>query len=301
MKRLTGVFVLLVVLAAAAGAAPLGQNEAYVLLHNSAVYSEKGGKLTWIEGLTIGDKVAITSRVTKFKQDGQDREFLRVKAPDGQEGWTRAAFLAPKSSLAVVKADEAIVYSEPREVKITSRHISNMTIVAVLQDGSAGSFAKVVAYDRLQNRLFSDATFVSVDDLTTSDVDINAVILYTAAVTSKDKGVKTNLLKVATTKYGGSIFLPQLQAASEDAPATAKPVIAASGSYTVNVDNVNVRSAPDEKNGQVVGKLNKGDKVTVKETTSQTFTVGGSTAAWFHVESPDGWVFGSFLDEDVGE
>ena len=295
MKRLAFVLLLLGILTAYAAAAPLAQNEAYVLVHGSALWLDNGPKLTWVENLTIGDKVTLLNRTAKFKQDGEDKEFVRIKAPDGKEGWVRTPYLSVKSSLAVVKADAAMIYSEPREVKITSRSISNMTLVAVLQDGSTGSFAKVQGYDRAQKRLFTDATFVSVDDLTTAEVDVNAVILYTVAVSSDDQAVKKNLLKVAMTKYGGTIFLPNLQAAAGVVPAAAKNTTPSVGTYVVNDDNVNVRSAPDEKTGQVIGKLNKGTKVDVTEMTSQTYTVGENTAAWFHVKAPDGWVFGSFL------
>ncbi len=296
MKRSIVVLMILATVSAFVGAAPLAQNEAWVLVNGSAVWQEKGGKLTWLENLTIGDKVTLTSRVSKFKQDGDDREFIKVKAPDGKEGWVRTLMLSMKSSLAVVKVDKSLVYSEPREVKITSKYISNMTLVAVLQDGSTGSFAKVQAYDRAQKRFFTDATFVSVDDLTTSDVDINATILYTTAVSSDDQGIKKNLLKVAITKYGGTVFLPMIQAAAGLEPVVAKDLTPASGTFVVNDDDVNIRSIPDEKSGQVVGKLAKGAKVDVSEKTSQTYTVGDSTAPWYHIKSPDGWVFGSFLD-----
>ena len=296
MKRLIAVFMLLGVLTMFAFATPLAPNEAYVLINGCAMWQDSGVKLTWTENLTLGDKVTLLNRASKFKQDGEDREFLRAKAPDGKEGWVRTPYLSMKSSLAVVKADKAIIYSEPREVKITSRFVSNMTLVAVLQDGSTGGFAKIQGYDRAQKRLFTDSTFVSVDDLTTADMDINAVILYTVAVSSDDPALKKNLLKVAITKYGGTIFLPALQSASGVAPVVVKDTTPAVGAYVVNDDNVNVRSAPDEKNGQVVGKLSKGTHVDVTEMTSQTSTVGDSTAAWFHIKNPDGWVFGSFLD-----
>jgi uncharacterized protein YgiM (DUF1202 family) len=294
MKRKVLALVLLAVVTTIAAAAPLAQNEAFVLLNGLALWQDDKAKLTWMENLAIGDRVTLLNRTSKFKQDGQDRDFVRIKAPDGKEGWVRQPFIASKASLAVVKADQAVIYSEPREVKITSRYVSSMTIVAVLQDGSTGSYAKIQGYDRAQKTLFTDATFVSVDDLTISEMDINAVILYTVAV--DDPKVKNNLLKLAMTKYGGSIFLPNLQAAAGVAPVAARDTRPATGAYLVNDDNVNVRSTPDEKSGQVVGKLNTGAQVDVTEMTSQTYTVGNSNAAWFHIKNPDGWVFGSFLE-----
>ena len=297
MKTSVVVVLLLCALAMFAFAAPLAPNEAYILLNGCAMWQDTGAKLTWTENLTLGDKVTLQNRTSKFKQDGEDKEFVRVKAPDGKDGWVRTPYLSMKSSLAIVKADKAVIYSEPREVKITSKFVSNMTLVAVLQDGSTGGFAKIQGYDRAQKRLFTDSTFVSLDDLTMADADINAVILYTVAVSSDDLALKKNLLKVALAKYGSTIFLGNLQAAAGVAPSAVKDTTPANAVYFVNDDNVNVRSIPDEKNGQVVAQLSTGVRVEVTEMTTQTYTVGDSTAAWFHIKSPDGWVFGSFLGQ----
>jgi hypothetical protein len=163
----------------------------------------------------------------------------------------------------------------------------------VLQDGTGGGFARILGYDRLQKRLFTDATYVDLDDLSMADTDVNAAILYTVAVTSDAPAVKASLLKVAMAKYGDSIFLPQLQAAAGVAPTRA--TTSASGTYVVDFDNVNVRAAPDEKTGQVIGKLMKGARVEVTEMTKDSFLVAGNRAPWYHAADPDGWVFGASL------
>ncbi len=78
--------------------------------------------------------------------------------------------------------------------------------------------------------------------------------------------------------------------------AFATDTMPASGTYVVNDDDVNVRAAPDVRTGQVIGRLNRGAVVEVVEMTRLTFTVGEITAAWFHIKSPDGWIFGWYLD-----
>ena len=298
MKRFAVLLVLLASVAAFAGAAPLpAQNEAYVILNGTPMYQDKDAKLTWVESLTVGDKVTLLNKTSKFKLSGVEADYVRVRALSGKEGWILPLYVSSKSSLAVVKADKAVVYSEPRDVKVTSRSISGMTVVAVLQDGSTGTFAKIQGYDPASApKLFLDSTFVSVDDLTTSDVDINAAILYAVATASKDTAVKQNLLKVAINKYGGTIFLARLQAAAGLAPVVEKEVIPSVGTYVVGFDNVNVRATPDEKNGKVIGQLNKGQAVDVSEVTSQNYTIGANTAPWYHLVDPDGWVFGASLE-----
>ena len=141
----------------------------------------------------------------------------------------------------------------------------------------------------------SDATFVPTDNLSTSDVDVNAAILYTVAAASKNADVKKNLLNLAITKYGGSVFAPKIQQALGPAPAAAKETMPAAGTWVVDFDNVNVRDAPDEVNGKVISKLNKGDVVEVTDTTTKDYTIGANTAPWFKIVDPAGWVFGASI------
>ena len=80
------------------------------------------------------------------------------------------------------------------------------------------------------------------------------------------------------------------------APTGVIETIPAAGAYVVNSDRVNVRVAPDAQQGKVVGTLNKGASVEVVEMTVLTFVVQGMRSAWFHIRSPEGWVYGYFLD-----
>jgi uncharacterized protein YgiM (DUF1202 family) len=265
MNKTIAVSVLLLLIGMLAFAAPTGPNEAYVILNNLALYSESGGTLKWAESLAIGDKVVLLNRTSKFKVEGKEREYTKVRSPSAKEGWVLGPYIAAKSALGVVKADSAVVYSEPRDVKITAKHISNLTIVAVMQEGGAAGFVKVVCHDIAQNAYFTDPVFVSSDDLT-----------------------------VAANKYGSSLFIGRIQEAMGTGGAP-RATTATSGRYSVNSDKVNVRGAPDEKASQVVAQLNNGDEVSVIEMTSQSYTVDGQTARWFRVEDPSGWIFGSFL------
>ena len=83
-------------------------------------------------------------------------------------------------------------------------------------------------------------------------------------------------------------------AGSAEAPSVA--TIFASGPYIVNSDRVNVRGSPDVAGGKVIGQLNKGAVVVVKEMTRLYYPVQGMRAAWFHISNPDGWIYGYFLD-----
>lgn len=281
------------------GSVYLSQSEAYVILNGLAFYKEEGGSLKWKEGLVIGDRVGLTNRIQKFKIDGKEFEYAKIKSPSGQEGWARVPYLVNKSALAVVKADEAIVYSEPRDVKITNKTISNMTIVAVLQEGSTSGFSKIVCVDTAKNAYYTDPIFVSRDDLAFADSDVNATILYITATGSKNASIKANLYKVIEKRYSNSLFFEKIKAVLSPSPAVEavdKPTVKTSGSFLINDNNVNVRAKPDEVNGEVLTQLNNGDKVEVIEVTAQKYTIGDQTSVWYRIEQPAGWVFGIFMN-----
>jgi hypothetical protein len=80
-----------------------------------------------------------------------------------------------------------------------------------------------------------------------------------------------------------------------DMPQASGEAVPAAGSYVVTSDNVNVRAAPDVGSGKVA-RLNRGAVVEVVEMTVLTCVVQGMRAAWFRIKSPDGWVFGYYLD-----
>ena len=274
----------------------LQKNEAFVIMNDLPLYQEQGGALKWKESLVIGDKVTLLGRTYKFKIEGNEREYIKLRSPAGTEGWSRIQYIVPKAQLAVVKSEKATVYSEPRDVKMTSKTVSQMTIVAALQDGSTPAFAKVVCYDSYQDKYYTDPIFLSKDDLSFADADINAIILYTTALSTKDKGLRAKFLGNIEKNYSASVFFDKIRAAlvPSDAAAT-KAAVPYVANFVVNDDRVNVRAQPDEVSGQVIGQLNKGAAVQTVESTAQSYSLGGQTAPWYHIKEPAGWVFGSFL------
>jgi hypothetical protein len=279
----------------AASVPPLAANEAFVIMNNLPLWTEKGGTLEFKENLIIGDRVVLLNKAAKFKQDGKERDYVKVRSSTGNEGWVRAPYVVAKAMIAIVAAEKATIYSAPRDVSMTTKYISHMTLVAVLQDGSTPEFAKVVAYDASRDLYYTDPVFVSKTDLTFAEVDVNAFILFTTAKTSKDKGLRANFLKTIEAKYAASVFMAEIRATLAPETAPQKATMAVSGVYTVNDNNVNLRATPDEINGQVVTQLSKGAQVEVLEVTVQSYTIGGLTGQWYRIKEPAGWVFGPFL------
>jgi len=185
--------------------------EAYVLIHDLAMWKEEGGLLKWVMNLSVADRVKLSDQSGKFKTEGSDTERDYVKVVYGdKEGWVRPIFLAAKATLGVVITEKAKIYSEPRDIKVTSKFLSGKTLVAVFNEGGEGDFFKVAAYDYSQKTLFTDNTFISKSDITMQDADINAITLYIAASQAKTPELKLNLLSMAVEKYRDSFFAPEL-------------------------------------------------------------------------------------------
>lgn len=279
----------------AAGLPYAGPQEGYILLQDLAMWQDQwGGSLKFLEALTIGDKVTVLGQTAKFKQDGREREYTKIKSLSGKEGWVRSSYIASNATLGVVKVPKSVIYSEARDVKVTSRSVSNLTIVAIFKDGSTGNFIKIGGWDVSQESLLTDE-FISKDDVTLDDFDVNAIILYRVAMGQKKAEIKKNLLNLALTKYGRTIFADKIQAILNPDNAVTPAFVVAMGNFIINDNNVNVRNLPDDKTGVALKLLTKDTPVEVIQATANSYTINGVTAQWFHIKDPDGWVFGAFL------
>ncbi len=210
MKRLIIALALISLLCAAAVAQTLAPNTAVVLVNGASLSEDTNKVLKAVDYLTLGDIVLLMGRTGSFADGGAQKDFTRVKAPNGKEGWVRTQYIATKASLAIVKADQAMLYTEPKTVKLTSRYVSSMVLVAVLQDGSSSTYAKVQYWDAAQNTFAADSAYVRMDDLAASPADVSAGILLYVSKGTKDPAIKKNLLRVAKLKYGGSQFMPKV-------------------------------------------------------------------------------------------
>ena len=217
-------------------ATPLAPGTGVILVHGTPLYDESNRVLKALDYLYLGDMVTLLNRTATFPENGKDRDFTRVRSPGGKEGWVRTQFMATKASLGVVTADRAVIYSEPRDVKLTAKTIGALTLVAVLQD-STDAFAHVQGFDAAQGVLFTDSTFVNQSDVSQSSADVNAAILIVVAAATKDAVVKKNLLTIALKKYSQSVFLSRIQAGLGITPAAPAPGDNGQGSTGTDAGN----------------------------------------------------------------
>jgi hypothetical protein len=274
-----------------------------VLLQGSVLFVEKDNLMAWAGNVNVGEtlKILAPAKTAIRESDKAERDFVKVQASDGKEYWVQDLLFASKAAPAVVIANDSIVYSKPDPTGATSNLIPNLTLVGVYDGSAADGFVQISAYFTGANGKdqMVSKQYVKQEVLTKATADVKGYKLWTLAKTKKDQPtVEKELLKNALA--AGSRWNDQIQA---DYDLLTGSVTIDSGdksqpgnTLTVNDDNVNVRSTPDEVNGTVITTLAKGTVVTFDNRTQNSYTINGATKHWYHILQPDGWVFGAFLD-----
>jgi hypothetical protein len=282
-------------------------NIGYALRVSTSFYTletdtgEESDKTKWTAGIPLGDRVTVgkTRRLT-FAGDGKVYDFVEVRRDDGKDGYSFATQIASDCSLAVVVDEKANLYKTAKTSDVTGEIIARKTVVAVLSGTESGGFVEIKGYDPIAER--TRQSFVRLNSLSRKSSDIQSSILLQLAEplgsTGSDKIRRDALLEAAMLDYPDSAFSADIQAlAIPRAAVTIETESAVNGFMTVIDNNVNVRDLPDSVAGRVLGQVANGIVVTVSEQTTETATVGGQTARWYHITEPlDGWIFGSFLE-----
>lgn len=255
------------------------------------------GKLTTKSSLQIGEKVALPGQTTKAVQAGKGRDFVKVRRDSGTEGWARAEYIVARSILAVT-TEESVIYSDPRNTGATTATVPPMTILAIHSDSGGQAFIRVTGYDQSAKVLLKGVLLKN-EGVSARPDDVQAVILLQLAAASKNAKQREAFLSSALKDHPGSAFLPQLQDALAALKAPPPPVEKAADAYSAVMaaaeDAVAVRDSPDETSGKVVATLAKGQGVDVEEKTRDADTIGNTSAPWYRIREPAGWVFGASL------
>jgi hypothetical protein len=269
----------------------------FVIRSGEGLWAIMDGAATWSAGLILGEKLGLTGATQKATPSGgQQRDYVEVKRDSGATGWARQDYVISSCTLSVVSAEDAIVYTEPKNTAATGTMIPRLTVVAAHAEGGADSFVKVTWFNP-QTLVLSKGVFVRADALSQKPDDVQSIILLQLAQASTNGTQKQAFLESAKKDYPGSVFITLIEDALAGLTAPAVTVETEKFFATlVSVDDkVNVRSAPDTATGSVVTELSKGQKVEVEEQTKASATIDGQTAPWYRIKEPAGWVFGAFL------
>jgi hypothetical protein len=263
------------------------------------LWSLSQGQLTFKESIPIGEKLALLGQSAKVVQSGRERDFQQVRRMSASEGWVRADSVVSRSILAVVTADDAIIYAVPHNTAATTASIPRMTILAIHAETGGMTFIRVTGFDPAA-KLMLKGVFLRNEGVSSRPADVQAAILLQLAAASKSPKQQQAFLRTAVKDYSDSIFMPELTAAlalpavaQAPAPAKTRPTVPASGTMLTAVDAAKVYDAPDEKAGKVLATLTRGQKVDIQEKTADDSADPGS--AWYRISDPPGWVNGASL------
>jgi hypothetical protein len=297
---------LLLVSCSQKGEAPAGMQESqgslvsdaksgFCILNNLAFWDQQSnGALKWKASVQLGEKLQLLDQTVKAVEPGSstEREFIQVRRDSGVEGWIRSEYVVPNSILGVITSEEAVIYTQPKNTAATAEAIPNLTVLAVLKDSAGQSFIKVTLFDKY----LRSGIFLRNEGVSTRSSDVESAILLILARQSDKENLKKTFLESAKKDYPDSIFAATIDGALSVLadPTAGREVEEFSESLVSRDDNVNVRAKPHEESLKV-GKLMKGQQVDVVQKTTQEFAIGNTSAPWFKIKDPEGWVWGGYL------
>jgi hypothetical protein len=254
--------------------------------------------IKWNDSLVLGERVSVLGDSAKYTYEGDkaEYEFTPVLRDNGKEGFMFSSQLAPAGDLAVAIDGKAVLYKGPRNVDALSTILPEKTVLVAFPETERDGFVQFQAYDMERQRYYRDS-FIKTQMLSFREDDVqSAILIHTAAALGPNETIRREaLLGAARNDYPDSIFASEIRQLLGD---VGKNVQASSlGALWINDHNVNVRDQPDE-GSKVVGQLSLDTEVRISEETSESYTVNGQTARWYHITSPvEGWVFGAFLSQ----
>ncbi|HEQ71808.1 MAG TPA: SH3 domain-containing protein [Spirochaetia bacterium] len=276
---------------------------------NHLGYLKKGTAVNLLDGETY-----------EFKIEGDNYKVGPARLEDGKEVYVALWYLLPKQQLGVITSQtETRVYAGLKPTDVTKIVLPRRTMVGVqpismVEGDNELNRQRIVCYEDVNaQKLYLGSWktyYVSGSDVSTREQDIKMANYLATLEKIEDKSLWNDVLEDAIKVCPDSVFVPDAREIqrqlsqvgadegdmTEDMPRETMDV---SLFGYINDNDVNVRSAPNEKNSDIMGKLNEGTPVTVTRRTTRRYQVSGTEAFWYFVENEgaiSGWVFGSFLD-----
>jgi hypothetical protein len=180
------------------------------------VPEDKGDTPTakWESNLTLGEAVTL-GKVRKLinPYDKKEYEFIEVRLANKKQGYAFATNISAGGKLAVVRENEANLFSEPTITKATNTVVAKKTVLAYYPDTETDDgFVEIKGYDYKTKRLITG--FMRLASFSSKENDIPAsILLQTAEAMTRDNQTiaKTAILKAAEQDYPDSMFYDEIK------------------------------------------------------------------------------------------
>ena len=203
---------------------------AVVIFPDLPLWTLAGGAVGQMaEVIPIGEKLSLIGPPQTASQGGKDHEFQHVRRSSGSEGWVRSDYIVSRSILAVVTADDAVIYSVEANSAATTESIPRLTVLAIHSDTGGMPFIRVSCYDP-SSRLMLRHVALRNEGVSSNPSDVQAAILLQLAAASKSRKQQKAFLTSAISDYPDSLFLADVRAALAALEAPPPPVAAPSAS-----------------------------------------------------------------------
>jgi hypothetical protein len=284
-------------------AAPAAAGTTGTSLTDVAIWTiSEANELIWKATSPVGERVqAVDEPARTAYQYEADRTFIKVRRPNGDEGWARQDFVVAATAPGVVRAEKSVLYSAAANTAATANAIPRMSIVAVHGAPDPGDrYWKISVYDPQANRLFAEV-YARAEELSMEEDNVQSAILYRLARAASNATQREALLTNAANDHKTSVFAKEISEALS--LTTGGPPLMPTFMLSLPVrlvaarDGVNVRAGPDATWSPVVGTLALDQGVEALERSTEEYVIDGQSSPWYRISEPEGWVFGAFLSE----
>ncbi|WP_028972446.1 SH3 domain-containing protein [Spirochaeta cellobiosiphila] len=270
-------------------------------------FKKSSVSLGYGEAITVYSEIISNASIAGGTSN--DMEFQRIDTTTDTDIWVPTNNIFPQAKLGMISSDDTVLYTKPAMSEPSSRIIPFGTLVSIdsstapIKDGTK-TFIKVLGWDEVSATKGFFSGYLDEKTVSTEKNDIESLKMLFKANHTTNETVKTELLEGALT-FNSSVLKGQIQTAlnelknktDDTAPVSgndrSSEPFAAFGS--INDDNVNVRSTPDETLDNVISVTSNGTSITITERTKSQFTIGGDTDYWYKADELNGWVFGTFV------
>ncbi|RMG67867.1 MAG: hypothetical protein D6722_12540 [Bacteroidetes bacterium] len=248
----------------------------------------KEGKNNYIETIYYGERVEMLGEETYVEK--KDRNYLKIRLKDGQEGWVHDFLFEPQSRLAVI-IETAQLYRRPDPMTLRNDELLPGEIVAVIQDSiMPQGWHHISGWMKRKKGWARQGLRMSFNQK-----DVELALLRQRALQTRDEAERYTRLKAihTDTLFTGSPLLPLLEA--DLAALTPGEPPSGADKLFITQTNTPLFDAPSTESGPPVQQLALNTVCTIL-TRGQRTTLDGREDYWYQVkgEGFEGWVFGYY-------
>ena len=238
-----------------------------------------GNANDYLTSIYFGEKVELLGESKEVERE--HRTYIKIRLSDGQEGWVHQYLFAENSTLGAI-TQEAKIYRRPDLMTLKDDVFEVGEIVAASQQKD--DWIKVSGKEKRKSGWIKGSS-------------VTVAVLYQRAlqISNPRRQLKELLSIVNNPDYANSLFIDKVKT---QLPIAADLARIPDNQLYITARRVNVRSAPEDADNNVVLQLDEGAVCNVLSKGSEV-EVDEVIDYWYQieVEGQQGWVYGHFTSK----